>query len=648
MARRLNEYRIEDKITSIRNTINELSTKILQEDATTIDRYSNSPLESVEKYHEINYSDFQGTFKPQDTKEPRLSNYLRGSYNSDMMKTDELDSQFEHSTSKFPQENPEFRASRQSEYGRDLRASSQSEYGSFAFRRPKWAEEKGDLTGSVQSLTSSVKPENDLRLHDPTSSSLFAKSLRGENRKADEKMKVDWEITALLEYEREKVSDLERKLEEKDKILDEMLASFDQLQKDSNSADTQKDFEIQMLKESLYTLERERNELQAKNAQLTRQIEDSDINKDKYRRTTEKHTRSLEDLKSQVNRMEQNIYELDSQKNKLIEENTLLNVKLKDSQQEIETAEKEVEFYREKLNKIKEKNESDLSLKRDNQMLRNKIEALEKANLSSEYLAEIQILKERNEGLYRDLQNERRSKEIVIESKVHNTKQNENYELKYRTYKLEDQVDSLKTENEALKAELTRSSRAKLLEANRRMEELEALIEDLQREKSRGRSISAGRTEKDKTYRSARSVSREKLRPKHDKELYSLSHTTLKRLINDIMNEFSIETPSAVIAFLREIRKQSKDYHNLKDFIYKLTSLILDCSPNGSMDKNPSLKKIWRWIKRLTEEYIYLKKDSDLSDKHKIILKALLKECNLLSPEDLPNYVMKLRDKLKM
>jgi hypothetical protein len=649
MARRFNEYKIEDKITSIRNTINELSTKILTEDATTIERFNKSPFESLDKFHDRNLSDFQGTFKPQDSTEPKLTHYLRGSYNSDIMKSDELDNPYEHSTSKFPQES-------------DLRASTQSDFGSFAYRRPRWAEDKGDLTGSMGSLGSlaSSKPLDDLRMHDPTSSSMFRKTIVEEKKKPEERTKPDWDANGLREHEREKVAELERRLYEKDRVLqemtglhNEMLGNLDKLQKDTNSTITKKDFEIQVLKESLYTLERERDDLKAKNAQLTRQIEDSDSNKDQYRRTTEKHTRSLEDLKAQVSRMEQRIYELDSQKNKLIEENTELTIKLQDSENELETADKELEFLRAKIHKLKEKTGKDLELKRDYKGLLQRVEALETAELKynsekSEYLAEIQILKERNEGLYRDLQNERRAKEIAIESKVNNTKHSENYELKCRAYKLEDEIDRLQIENDTLKSELAaRPSRTKLLEANRRVEELEAVIEDIQRDRSRGRSISVGRSDKDRNYRPARSVSREKNRGR-DKDLHSLSQATLKRLINDIMKEFNIETPSALIAYLRDIRKQLKEFSNMKDFIYKLTSLILDCTPNGSLDKNPSLKKIWRWVKRLTEEYLYLKKESDTSDKHKAILRVLLKECNLVSPEDLPNYVMKLRDKLKM
>ena len=184
-----------------------------------------------------------------------------------------------------------------------------------------------------------------------------------------------------------------------------MLGNLDKLQKDTNSTITKKDFEIQVLKESLYTLERERDDLKAKSAQLTRHIEESDSNKDQYRRTTEKHTRSLEDLKAQVSRMEQKIYELDSQKNKLIEENTELAIKLQDADNEIETADKELEFLRAKISKLKEKNGKDLELKRDYKGLLQRVEALEKEELKynsekSEYLAEIQILKERNEGLY--------------------------------------------------------------------------------------------------------------------------------------------------------------------------------------------------------------------------------------------------------
>jgi chromosome segregation ATPase len=48
-------------------------------------------------------------------------------------------------------------------------------------------------------------------------------------------------------------------------------------------------------------------------------------------------------------------------------------------------------------------------------------------------------------------------------------------------------------------------------------------------------------------------------------------------------------------------------YMKLRKFIDKLADMIVQCSPSGSFNKEPSTHQIWKWLTRLLEEYMKIK-----------------------------------------
>ena len=55
-------------------------------------------------------------------------------------------------------------------------------------------------------------------------------------------------------------------------------------------------------------------------------------------------------------------------------------------------------------------------------------------------------------------------------------------------------------------------------------------------------------------------------------------------------------------------RAEVKDLSALRKFAGNLAILIRDCSPPGSTPKDMSFKYMWKWVKRLVEEYMRVRK----------------------------------------
>ena len=58
---------------------------------------------------------------------------------------------------------------------------------------------------------------------------------------------------------------------------------------------------------------------------------------------------------------------------------------------------------------------------------------------------------------------------------------------------------------------------------------------------------------------------------------------------------------------LSHLRQYHKKYKHSKRLIDKIADVIVQCSPTGSFNRNPSLHQIWKWITGLLEEYMALK-----------------------------------------
>jgi hypothetical protein len=661
MGGRILDFRIEDKISNIRDTLQKLTASAKKEEQ-PLNRYLergrdvNRTLDyELSSNEEPSYRDEERPF----TKAPFQSgnrtlekaalfkeNYYKNSYSVDDLKQ----AHFERETESL--ESPQFNPEGDNE---SMKKSFVSDYIEYEEQRPRWADEKGDLTSSVHDPPGDRPSELGDRVEDPGGSSVYKRSidLQRDKKRMEGLSSQEWEINLLLEYEKEKVHQLELKLQRKDQEVQELIEVRNNLtfqlessQQQLRESNLRKDTEICRLEEQISKQAIERQEQERKIGKLIQELEDQTIaNREHYRKYVEKHHKSLDEVKLSAEKMEQKVSELEKQKIKLYDENTQLSHKLISTQKEMEQLERQAIALRDELRSLKDKDSNSssevLELKRDRIKILRELEELQKLNLSlkdeaEKYRNENRILEERlelKEGIRnREIEDENRSYEV-------------NSEIRARNIKLEDEIHNLKTELLALKDELkVRPTKRALLESEKRVEELEAVILDLQKNRVISSSFDHQDIDKSPRYRT-RSTGKDKRKPnpKKDKEVCTLSQAALKRLITELMKEFNVETTSAIITCIKDQQKQVKSHTKWKDFIDKITSLVIECSPPGTFDKTPTLKRIWRWIRRLIEEYLYIKKEQEMSNNYRNLLLSIAKDLNTAYPEDLPSAISKLR-----
>lgn len=667
MGGRILDFRIEDKISNIRDTLQKLTASAKKEEQ-PLNRYLESRSRDVNRTldyelssnEEPSYQDEERPF----TKAPFQSgnrtlekaalfkeNYYKNSYSVDDLKQ----AHFERETESL--ESPQFNPEGDNE---SLKKSFVSDYIEYEEQRPRWAHEKGDLTESVQNPPPDRPSELTDRVEDPTGSSIYKRSidLQKDKKRMEGLSTQEWEINLLLEYEKEKVHQLELKLQRKDQEVQELIEVRNNLtfqlessQHQLRESNLRKDTEICRLEEQITQQTIQQQEQERKIGKLIQELEDQTIaNREHYRKYVEKHHKSLDEVKLSAERMEQKVSELEKQKIKLYDENTQLSHKLISTQKEMEQLERQAIALRDELRNLKDKDSTSSSevfeLKRDRIKILRELEELQKLNLSlkdeaEKYRNENRVLEERLDETRLEIQEGIRNRELEEDKRSYEV----NQEIRARNIKLEDELHNLKTELLALKDELkVRPTKRALLESEKRVEELEAVILDLQKNRVISSSFDQPDIDKSPRYRTKSSgKDKRKPNPKKDKEVCTLSQAALKRLITDLMKEFNVETTSAIITCIKEQQKQVKSHTKWKDFIDKITSLVIECSPPGTFDKTPTLKRIWRWIRRLIEEYLYIKKEQEMSNNYRNLLLNIAKDLDTAYPEDLPGAISKIR-----
>ena len=75
-------------------------------------------------------------------------------------------------------------------------------------------------------------------------------------------------------------------------------------------------------------------------------------------------------------------------------------------------------------------------------------------------------------------------------------------------------------------------------------------------------------------------------------------------------------------------------FKKTEKFIRKLANMVLQCSPSGSFDTEPSPHQIWKWLTRLLEEYMKLKQSLSGENFNRL--------CALLGAESIEEIVDKV------
>ena len=85
---------------------------------------------------------------------------------------------------------------------------------------------------------------------------------------------------------------------------------------------------------------------------------------------------------------------------------------------------------------------------------------------------------------------------------------------------------------------------------------------------------------------------------------------------------------------LLKLRDIYGKYKKTENFIKKLANMVLQCSPSGSFESEPSPHQIWKWLTRLLEEYMKLKQS--------LTGESFIRLCTLLGAESIEEIMDKV------
>jgi hypothetical protein len=95
------------------------------------------------------------------------------------------------------------------------------------------------------------------------------------------------------------------------------------------------------------------------------------------------------------------------------------------------------------------------------------------------------------------------------------------------------------------------------------------------------------------------------------KKIFGLSEradeTMYKNLYLEAKKLLSAENHNDFKDKIVKVKDIYAKYMKLRKFIDKLADMIVQCSPSGSFNKEPSTHQIWKWLTRLLEEYMKIK-----------------------------------------
>lgn len=123
-----------------------------------------------------------------------------------------------------------------------------------------------------------------------------------------------------------------------------------------------------------------------------------------------------------------------------------------------------------------------------------------------------------------------------------------------------------------------------------------------------------------------RSQSHEK--PTSPKESYTRdmirkdkSHHSRHQLVRDLMKLLDLEQPEELLPCVETLCKHHKQNSQVADFIQRLQAIVTACSPPAAFPEPPSLPQMWKWVRRLVEEYMNLRKTPEVLERVMAVLR---------------------------
>jgi len=419
------------------------------------------------------------------------------------------------------------------------------------------------------------------------------------------KMKEPSELLEIIQFERNRNEKLEQRLITKDNLLKQMKEFHDELYQNYIEAKEELEkmreekenllndmnFQIsrnEALKERLSIAEEQGfrksiPRLEPPSRDLLAQLQaENDNLRVELSALTKKHESKCELYEEKIRKLEKEKAELYEEK--LAVEDRLENLLRKNAMEEDE---EKVTL----MNNLRESNMQIRALTIKNDELQARIEALKKHSKDKErsYISQLD-----------ESMNETKKK---IEDKLGQMKENITQYTRSKIQKYKDKIEQLKAEIDNLKLELqARPSLRKFKENEARIHALEQEMEQLKNNKEVRKSTDSGVSGKD-------------------------------RILKDIMILLNVRDEKEAVSKLKSL---VKDHGLVQKFADRFIELVYQCSPPGFFNGKPNLKDAWKWMKRLMEEYMILKRQGKADEADRDLVKLIMDYLLIEDKADIP------------
>ena len=72
-------------------------------------------------------------------------------------------------------------------------------------------------------------------------------------------------------------------------------------------------------------------------------------------------------------------------------------------------------------------------------------------------------------------------------------------------------------------------------------------------------------------------------------------------------------------AKLIHLRQSHSKYKKMRKLVDRVSDMIVQCSPSGTFEKEPTIHQIWKWITSLVEDYMRIKKSVEMDNLQKLM-----------------------------
>ncbi|CAG9320823.1 unnamed protein product [Blepharisma stoltei] len=115
----------------------------------------------------------------------------------------------------------------------------------------------------------------------------------------------------------------------------------------------------------------------------------------------------------------------------------------------------------------------------------------------------------------------------------------------------------------------------------------------------------------------------------------------LRKILGQLMLLLKVDNVGDITQACQRLLRDSKSAFETNKFVKKITNLLSKYSQPNSLQSKPDLERVYKWIKRLIEEYLHVKKQCEAVLSHSAILHSIMKMLNVIFPEDLPGEIKK-------